>query len=107
MKERSYEETREATNQAKIAALKEVLPITDNYFRARQVFLSSSSSSSSSSSVSAADGSVIDEETRKKNEESEQRLLRVYDNIFESFSKVIESFGVTRVRSFRHCSLFF
>jgi molecular chaperone GrpE (heat shock protein) len=38
IKERSYEETLEVSNKAKVDALKEVLPITDNYFRAKKVF---------------------------------------------------------------------
>ena len=74
MKERSYEEAREAANKAKVDALKEVLPITDNYFRARQVF-------------------------QPVQTESEEALLKVYDDTFSLFNKVIESFGVTRVQS--------
>jgi hypothetical protein len=35
MKERSIEEAVDASNKAKTDALKEVLPITDNYFRAK------------------------------------------------------------------------
>ncbi len=74
MKERSYEEAREAANKAKIDALKEVLPITDNYFRARQLF-------------------------QPAQNESEDRILGMYDDIFKSFSKVIEDFGVVRIES--------
>jgi len=38
MKERSIEEALEISNKAKSDALKEVLPITDNYYRAKTVF---------------------------------------------------------------------
>jgi molecular chaperone GrpE (heat shock protein) len=74
MKERSYEETRDLANKAKIDALKEVLPITDNYFRAKQVF-------------------------QPIQTDSEQNIQNMYDNIFSSFSKVISDFGVERVES--------
>eukprot|EP01031_Cornospumella_fuschlensis_P032148 gene32148-38887_t len=43
MKERSYEESVEVSNKAKMDALKEVLPITDNYYRAKQLFSTISS----------------------------------------------------------------
>lgn len=74
MKERSYEETRDLANKAKIDALKEVLPITDNYFRAKQLFVPIQT-------------------------DSEQIIQGIYDEIFTSFSAVIEGFGVTRVES--------
>jgi len=38
MKERAIEEATDASNKAKTDALKEVLPITDNYFRAKPLF---------------------------------------------------------------------
>ena len=38
MKERAIEEALEISNKAKSDALKEVLPITDNYYRAKTVF---------------------------------------------------------------------
>ena len=38
IKERSVEEAVEISNKAKIDALKEVLPITDNYYRAKSVY---------------------------------------------------------------------
>ena len=71
MKERSIEEAVEASNAAKISALKEVLPITDNYFRAKSLF------------------EPLQSDTEKK-------ILDVYDEIFSSFQKVIE---VTRINS--------
>eukprot|EP01038_Epipyxis_sp_PR26KG_P014010 gene14010-18790_t len=74
MKERAFEESTEISNKAKIDALKEVLPITDNYYRAKKLFDPPQTG-------------------------SEQKLLSVYDDIFASFSKVIEGFGVTRVES--------
>ena len=69
-----YEETRELANKAKIDALKEVLPITDNYFRAKQLFVPIQT-------------------------DSEQIIQDTYDEIFSSFSQVISEFGVERVES--------
>ena len=74
IKERSYEEAAAISSAAKIAALKEVLPITDNYFRAKKVF-------------------------EPLQSDGERLVLQTYDEIFTSFSKVIEDFGVTRVES--------
>lgn len=74
IRERSYEEAIDVSNKAKIDALKEVLPITDNYFRAKGAFLPPES-------------------------ENEEKIHAVYDEIFQSFSKIIEGFGVTRVES--------
>jgi molecular chaperone GrpE len=74
IKERSYEEAAAISSAAKIAALKEVLPITDNYFRAKKVF-------------------------EPLQSDGERLVLQTYDEIFSSFSKVIEDFGVTRVES--------
>ena len=74
MKERSFEEATEISNQAKVGALKEVLPITDNYFRAKSVF-----------EPLTTDGEKI--------------VAKTYDDVFSAFSKVIEDFGVTRVVS--------
>ena len=74
IKERSYEEAAAISSAAKIAALKEVLPITDNYFRAKKVF-------------------------EPLQSDGERLVLQTYDEIFSSFSKVIEGFGVTRVES--------
>jgi len=39
IKERSYEEAKQASNEANAKALTEVLPITDNYNRARPLFV--------------------------------------------------------------------
>ena len=75
IKERSYEETLEVSNKAKVDALKEVLPITDNYFRAKKVF------------------------EPINNDSGEGTIYDTYDKIFASFTKVIEEFGVTRVVS--------
>lgn len=74
IKERSYEEAAAISSAAKIAALKEVLPITDNYFRAKKVF-------------------------EPLQSDGERLVLQTYDEIFSAFSKVIEDFGVTRVES--------
>ena len=74
MKERSFEEATEIANQAKVGALKEVLPITDNYFRAKSVF-------------------------EPLQTDGEKFVAQTYDDVFTAFSKVIEDFGVTRVLS--------
>lgn len=74
MKERSFEEATEIANQAKVGALKEVLPITDNYFRAKSVF-------------------------EPLQTDGEKLVAKTYDDVFSAFSKVIEDFGVTRVVS--------
>jgi len=74
MKERSFEEATEISNQAKVGALKEVLPITDNYFRAKSVF-------------------------EPLTTDDEKFVAKTYDDVFSAFSKVIEEFGVTRVVS--------
>ncbi|RYH31154.1 nucleotide exchange factor GrpE [archaeon] len=74
MKERSYEESVEVSNQAKMDALKEVLPITDNYYRVKQLFSSTST-------------------------DKEAQIIQRYTEIFEAFAKVIEDFGVVRVQS--------
>lgn len=76
MKERFYEESRDINDKSKVDALKEVLPITDNYYRARQLFTQTPIES-----------------------EGETNILATYDDIFKSFSNVIEGFGVTRIDS--------
>ena len=76
MKERFYEESRDINDKSKVDALKEVLPITDNYYRARQLFTQTPIES-----------------------EGETKILATYDDIFQSFSKVIEGFGVTRIEA--------
>lgn len=65
MKERSIEEAVEVSNKAKTDALKEILPITDNYFRAKKVF-------------------------EPLQTENEKAISAAYDQIFASFQKVIE-----------------
>lgn len=74
MKERAWEEASEIDNKAKIDALKEVLPITDNYARAKSLFVPSQS-------------------------DKEGAILAAYDDVFRSFTAVIEGFGVTAVKS--------
>lgn len=74
IKERSVEEAVEISNKAKIDALKEVLPITDNYYRAKSVY-----------EPITADG--------------ELKIMSTYDEIFVDFMKVIEGFGVSTVTS--------
>ena len=74
MKERAIEESTEIVSKAKVDALKEVLPINDNYYRAKGLY-------------------------QKTEEPNEIEINRVYEDIFISFGKVIEDFGVTRVES--------
>ena len=74
MKERAIEESVEISNTAKSDALKEVLPITDNYYRAKTVFEPFSS-------------------------EGDKAIMAAYDHIFAEFLKVIEGFGVKKVPS--------
>ena len=74
MKERAIEESVEISNTAKSDALKEVLPITDNYYRAKTVF-----------EPITSDG--------------DKAVMAAYDHIFEEFMKVIEGFGVKKVAS--------
>ena len=74
IKERSVEEAVEISNKAKIDALKEVLPITDNYYRAKSVY-------------------------EPITEEGELKIMATYDEIFVDFMKVIEGFGVSTVTS--------
>lgn len=74
MKERAIEESTEIVSKAKVDALKEVLPINDNYYRAKGLY-------------------------QKTEEPRELEINRVYEDIFISFGKVIEDFGVTRVES--------
>ena len=70
IKERSIEEAVEISNKAKIDALKDVLPITDNYYRAKSVY-----------DPVTTDG--------------ERKVMATYDEVFADFMKVIEGFGVT------------
>ena len=74
MKERSYEEALTETLEAKSKALSDVLPITDNFFRAKPLF----------------------EPQETANEEA---IMAAYDGVFDEFQKVLEQFGVTKVES--------
>jgi len=74
MKERAWEEASEIDSKAKTDALKEVLPVTDNYPRAKSLFTPTQT-------------------------DREAAILDKYDSVFKSFTEVIEDFGVTRVKS--------
>ena len=74
IKERSVEEAVEISNKAKIDALKDVLPIADNYYRAKTVY-------------------------EPLSLEGEKNIMAVYDEVFVDFMKVIEFFGVTTAPS--------
>lgn len=74
MKERSIEESVEIISKAKVDALKDVLPINDNYFRAKSIY-------------------------QNIENENEKNINDVYEEVFNSFSKVIQDFGVKRVES--------
>ena len=74
MKERAWEEASEIDNKAKTDALKEVLPVTDNFPRAKSLFVPTLS-------------------------EKEAAILQAYDSAFGKFTAVLEGFGVTRVKS--------
>lgn len=74
MKERSYEEAATESKKAKVDAIKEVLPIADNYMRAKTLFNPLST-------------------------EGEQRIGAVYDEVFASFNKILQDFGVAKVNS--------
>ena len=76
MKERSIEEAVEISNKAKSDALKEVLPITDNYYRAKTLF-----------EPLVTDG--------------DKTVMAAYDNIFAEFMKVIEGAFTVCVVMFR------
>lgn len=74
MKERSYEESQAETLEAKSKALSDVLPITDNFFRAKPLF--------------------EPQETDK-----EKDIMAAYEGVFQEFQKVLEDFGVSKVES--------
>jgi len=74
MKERAWEEASEIDNKAKTDALKEVLPVTDNFPRAKSLFVPTQS-------------------------DEEAAILQAYDSAFGKFTAVLEGFGVTRVKS--------
>jgi len=72
IKERSIEEATDISNKAKSDALKEVLPIADNYGRAKSVY-----------EPVSTDG--------------EKAIMDTYDQIFVDFTEVIKGFGVSIV----------
>lgn len=74
IKERAIEESRELTIKAKVDAVKEILPITDNYLRAKQVF-------------------------QPLQSENEKVILDSYDTIFGKLEEILEEFGAKRVVS--------
>jgi molecular chaperone GrpE len=75
MKERAIEEAVAVVTDAKVAAVKEVLPIQDNYARAKQVF------------------DPIDESS------GERAIYSAYDEVNADFDKVLTGFGLERVVS--------
>lgn len=74
MKERAFEEAQLAVNMAKADAVKEVLPVTDNYLRAKSVF-------------------------KTLNTDNEKRIIETYDAVFESLNSVLNDFGLSKVES--------
>ena len=74
MKERSYEEAQTESKDAKAKALMDVLPITDNFLRAKPLF-------------------------EPQETEKEKAIMAAYDEVFEMFQQVIADFGVTKVES--------
>ena len=74
MKERSYEESKAETLEAKSKALSDVLPITDNFFRAKPLF-------------------------EPQETDNEKAIMAAYEGVFEEFQKVLEDFGVSKVES--------
>ena len=74
MKERAIEESSEALAKAKVDAVKEVLPVADNYGRAKSLF------------------DPIETDTEKA-------ILETYDSVFETFQNVLNSFGLEKVEA--------
>lgn len=74
MRERSIEEATDQINSARANALKEILPMTDNYSRAKSLY-------------------------NPLTTENEEKILAAYDDVFKQFDKVIEGFGLERVES--------
>jgi molecular chaperone GrpE len=72
IKERSVEEAVQISNKAKADALKEVLPISDNYLRAKTIYLPA----------------VTD---------NEQLIADTYDKVFADMETVTAGFGVVKV----------
>lgn len=74
IKERSYEEARDLTMKAKVDAVKEILPVTDDYFRVKKIY-------------------------DPFQTENEATIMGHYDEIFSNLTKILEEFGATRVLS--------
>ena len=74
MRERSIEEATDLINSARANALKEILPMTDNYSRAKGLYNPITS-------------------------DNEEKILAAYDEVFRQFNRVIEGFGLERVES--------
>jgi len=74
MRERAHDESKEAINAAKVAAIKDILPMTDNFARARSLFATTVET------------------------ESEKGVLKVYDDINTAFQLVLKEFGVEAVQ---------
>jgi molecular chaperone GrpE len=74
MKERSYEEAAAAVYKARVDAIREILPVGDNYTRAKKVF-----------------EPLVTQE--------EQEIADAYDKLFTKFNEALERFGVMRVES--------
>jgi molecular chaperone GrpE len=74
MKERAIEEATDLISSDKANALKEILPMADNYGRAKGLF-------------------------NPLTTETERNILAAYDSVFSDFARVIEEFGLERVES--------
>jgi molecular chaperone GrpE len=72
IKERSYEEAVASANNAKVSAIKEVLPVTDNFERAKSLYL-----------PLETDG--------------EKAIMALYENVIVDINKLIADFGCERV----------
>lgn len=71
IKERAQEESRELQKQAKVDAVKAILPINDDYLRAKSVYL-------------------------PLQNENEEAILSYYDGIFTKLGKILEEFGKSK-----------
>lgn len=74
IKERSFEEARELTKKAKVDAIKEILPVTDDFMRAKKLY----------------DPLLT---------ENEKKIMNHYEELFASLNTILEEFGATRVVS--------
>eukprot|EP00607_Mallomonas_marina_P009582 CAMPEP_0182417480 /NCGR_PEP_ID=MMETSP1167-20130531/1968_1 /TAXON_ID=2988 /ORGANISM="Mallomonas Sp, Strain CCMP3275" /LENGTH=199 /DNA_ID=CAMNT_0024591095 /DNA_START=171 /DNA_END=770 /DNA_ORIENTATION=+ len=75
MKERAREEIQQVSNNAKVDAIKDILTVPDNYFRAKAVF------------------------DPMANSEHEKFIMSTYEDIFNSLQMVLEEFGLTKIDS--------